>query len=136
MGIFFAPYLFAWYTLKKEYSNIARIMSFSWAFIIVVGMFTSNNEKRVMQVDQVQDIKETKVVAQESPAIEPELKEPHKLNVSRETIAAPFKRIGFEFKKGEPIRNMDNYSSAKGNNFIQTVGPADNISEIIVKFLI
>lgn len=36
IGVVMAPYIFAWVTLQKEYSNITRILSFSWLALIVL----------------------------------------------------------------------------------------------------
>lgn len=34
IGIFIMPYIFSWFTLRKGYSNLARIISFSWLIIL------------------------------------------------------------------------------------------------------
>lgn len=39
IGIFIAPLIFAWVTLKKEYSNKAKIISFSWLLLGGVAFF-------------------------------------------------------------------------------------------------
>ena len=36
IGIFLAPYIFAWFTLRSGYSAIARAVSFIWLAVIVV----------------------------------------------------------------------------------------------------
>lgn len=47
-GIFLMPYIFAWVTLQKGYSNLARIVSFSWAAMLIMvnlPIILSNNDK-------------------------------------------------------------------------------------------
>lgn len=36
LGIFIAPYIFGWFTLKQGYSKTARVVAFSWLFLVVV----------------------------------------------------------------------------------------------------
>ena len=39
IGIFIMPYVFAWFTLRKGYSNAARFISFGWPlFLVFVSM--------------------------------------------------------------------------------------------------
>lgn len=47
VGIFFMPYLFSWFTLRKGYSNRTRIFSFLWLIAIVVS--TSPSLKLLFQ---------------------------------------------------------------------------------------
>jgi len=35
IGIVFLPYIFAWFTLRPNFSNLTRIISFAWAASIV-----------------------------------------------------------------------------------------------------
>lgn len=40
LGIFFIPYIFAWFTLKQGYSSNSRVLSFGWlALTVVVWVF-------------------------------------------------------------------------------------------------
>lgn len=34
IGILFIPYIFSWFTLRKGYSNLSRILSFAWLFYL------------------------------------------------------------------------------------------------------
>lgn len=36
LGIFFMPYIFAWFTLRQGYSSQARLVSFFWLAIIIL----------------------------------------------------------------------------------------------------
>jgi len=36
LGIFFMPYIFAWFTLRDGYKVISRVVSFVWLLIVVV----------------------------------------------------------------------------------------------------
>ncbi|AXV67730.1 DUF4236 domain-containing protein (plasmid) [Pseudoalteromonas lipolytica] len=38
MGIFFLPYIFAWYTLRKGHSTISRVTSFAWLFWLIYSV--------------------------------------------------------------------------------------------------
>ena len=38
MGIFFLPYIFAWYTLRKGHSTILRVTSFAWLFWLIYSV--------------------------------------------------------------------------------------------------
>lgn len=40
VGIFFMPYIFAWFTLRDGYSVISRVMSFVWLLIVVIGLMS------------------------------------------------------------------------------------------------
>ncbi len=42
MGIFFMPYIFAWFTLRQGYSRQARIVSFFWMFMFLIPMLLKN----------------------------------------------------------------------------------------------
>ena len=42
MGIFFMPYIFAWFTLRQGYSRQARMISFFWLIILVLPTFFKN----------------------------------------------------------------------------------------------
>lgn len=35
IGIFLMPYIFAWFTLRKGYSKLARFISFGWLLLLV-----------------------------------------------------------------------------------------------------
>lgn len=35
IGIFFIPYIFSWFTLRKGHSNRSRILSFLWLFYLL-----------------------------------------------------------------------------------------------------
>src|SRR6266536_5108628 len=37
VGIFIMPYIFSWLTLRKGHSSLARILSFAWLAVFVVG---------------------------------------------------------------------------------------------------
>lgn len=41
LGIFGAPYIFAWFTLKPGYSNRERILAFLWMFIVILVLMGS-----------------------------------------------------------------------------------------------
>lgn len=36
LGIFFVPFIFAWFTLRKGHSNVARIIAFTWLGLMLV----------------------------------------------------------------------------------------------------
>ena len=36
IGIFFMPYIFAWFTLREGYSSLARFSSFGWMILIIL----------------------------------------------------------------------------------------------------
>lgn len=38
IGIFFLPYIFAWFTLREGYSTTARAVSFLWLVLVVAMM--------------------------------------------------------------------------------------------------
>ena len=40
IGIFVIPIIFAWFTLKKGYSNTARLVSFGWLLLAIVVFVT------------------------------------------------------------------------------------------------
>lgn len=42
LGIFFMPYIFAWFTLRQGYSRQARIVSFFWMLVFLIPMFLKN----------------------------------------------------------------------------------------------
>jgi hypothetical protein len=45
IGILLLPFVFAWLTLRKGYSKVARIVSLGWmALIVIVLVFSSNND--------------------------------------------------------------------------------------------
>jgi hypothetical protein len=41
VGIFFLPYIFAWFTLRKGYSTLARVVSFGWMALVVLFVISS-----------------------------------------------------------------------------------------------
>ncbi|WP_419819938.1 hypothetical protein [Acinetobacter sp.] len=52
IGIFVIPIIFAWFTLKKGYSNTVRIVSFGWLLLAIVVFVTvpqSAMEKRAFE---------------------------------------------------------------------------------------
>lgn len=40
VGIFFMPYIFAWFTLREGYTVTSRVVSFVWLLIVVVGFMS------------------------------------------------------------------------------------------------
>ncbi|HEM7307756.1 TPA: DUF4236 domain-containing protein [Acinetobacter baumannii] len=38
IGILWAPYIFAWFTLQRKYSNTERFIAFGWLIIVVIAM--------------------------------------------------------------------------------------------------
>lgn len=40
VGIFFMPYIFAWFTLRDGYTVTSRVVSFVWLLIVVVGFMS------------------------------------------------------------------------------------------------
>ena len=75
-GVVFMPYIFAWFTLRKEYSTRTRIMAFGWMAVFIIG-FLSPNTPRSDQNAQTQE---------RSPEREPEEKLP--TGISRKTFDA------------------------------------------------
>ena len=43
LGIFLAPYLFAWLTLRRGYANATRLLSFAWACTLLFAMYQGPN---------------------------------------------------------------------------------------------
>lgn len=41
LGVFVLPYIFTWFTLKKGYSNLYRIISFLWLALSIAAFLTS-----------------------------------------------------------------------------------------------
>ncbi len=37
LGVFFAPHIFCWFLLKKEYSTLSRVLGFGWMIILTIG---------------------------------------------------------------------------------------------------
>lgn len=40
IGILAFPFLFAWFTLQKKYTNIERVLAFGWLLLVVFGMIS------------------------------------------------------------------------------------------------
>ncbi|MBJ9449518.1 DUF4236 domain-containing protein [Acinetobacter pittii] len=40
IGILAFPFLFAWFTLQKKYTNIERALAFGWLLLVVFGMIS------------------------------------------------------------------------------------------------
>lgn len=57
LGIFFFPIIFAWFTLKKGYSTLAKAVSFAWLGLTLIAAFAMPNPEA-----------ETAPVAQPQPA--------------------------------------------------------------------
>ncbi|HEM7785384.1 TPA: hypothetical protein U2L20_001748 [Acinetobacter baumannii] len=56
IGIFIIPLIFAWFTLRKGYSNTARILSFGWLILAIVVYFAvpqSALEKRAFNDTEI-----------------------------------------------------------------------------------
>ncbi len=55
IGIFFVPYIFAWFLLRKGYSTLARIIGFAWmaAIIIAIAMPDKLPDKKPENSDPV-----------------------------------------------------------------------------------
>lgn len=49
IGIFLMPYFFAWFTLRKGYSTVARIVSFVWLIIMLSVMAETGTDTGVVQ---------------------------------------------------------------------------------------
>jgi hypothetical protein len=45
IGVFIAPYIFSWFTLRGGYSNRARITSFIWMFIFLAALAADPDEQ-------------------------------------------------------------------------------------------
>ena len=44
LGIFFLPFIFAWFTLRKGHTSLSKIISFGWLlFMLVAGNNSGNN---------------------------------------------------------------------------------------------
>lgn len=43
IGILLLPFLFAWFTLRKGYSKLARVLSLGWMGLLVIVVFASSN---------------------------------------------------------------------------------------------
>lgn len=48
LGIFFLPIIFSWFTLQKGYSTIAKLVSFGWLTLIIIGI---NNDPDIASGD-------------------------------------------------------------------------------------
>ena len=42
IGIFFVPYIFSWFTLRKEFTKTNRVVAFGWMFFVLFILVTSN----------------------------------------------------------------------------------------------
>lgn len=55
-GIVFLPFIFAWFTLQKGYSQTARVLSLSWmglVLIILSGSFRENLDHEIVQSNEI-----------------------------------------------------------------------------------
>lgn len=61
-GIFFLPFIFAWFTLQQGYSTVARAVSFIWLALYVLSTCADMKESdnRVRNIKAVQEQKSTK----------------------------------------------------------------------------
>lgn len=46
IGILFIPYIFSWFTLRKGYSNLARIVSMLWLCVIFISLVNTRDVAR------------------------------------------------------------------------------------------
>lgn len=46
LGILLAPYLFSWALLRNGYSTLARVVSFGWCLIVLIGVYSTHLGKR------------------------------------------------------------------------------------------
>lgn len=44
IGILFIPYIFSWFTLRKGYSNLARIVSMVWLCVVFVSLVSNTRD--------------------------------------------------------------------------------------------
>ena len=70
IGIFLLPWIFAWFLLRKGYSNTARLISFGWMLIIVIFAIAGGSGSD--EVATASSAPASSVAAAEQPAIEPE----------------------------------------------------------------
>ena len=77
LGIFFMPYIFSWFTLRKGYSTKAKAISFIWLAVLMLpimfGGKKSDTGSSSMDLKKVAD--SSSVSAAENNAPEPALKE-------------------------------------------------------------
>lgn len=45
IGILFVPYIFAWITFQRSYSNLSRVVSISWMIFLLVGINSGSNSR-------------------------------------------------------------------------------------------
>lgn len=46
VGILFLPYVFSWFTLRRGYSTAARVLSFVWLGVVLIGFFSKSINDR------------------------------------------------------------------------------------------
>lgn len=44
LGIFFFPMIFAWFTLRKGHTTLARVLSFIWLAVILINVISGDNK--------------------------------------------------------------------------------------------
>lgn len=68
VGIFIMPYIFSWVTLKKGYSNTAKVVSFVWMGILLISFNkgSSDNNRTVSSTVPVQKEEVQQVFVKES----------------------------------------------------------------------
>jgi len=44
LGIFFMPYIFSWFTLRKGYTTKAKVISFGWLFVLLLPIMFGGNK--------------------------------------------------------------------------------------------
>ncbi|MGI2174010.1 hypothetical protein [Shewanella ulleungensis] len=56
IGVFIAPYIFAWFTLRKGSSTKSKVISFSWLFVFVMANILFPNKNKDDLTNKVQPI--------------------------------------------------------------------------------
>ncbi|MCB0377856.1 MAG: hypothetical protein KDD33_05125 [Bdellovibrionales bacterium] len=93
IGIFFLPYLFSWFTLRKGHTTKAKVLSFGWLALLLAANIYAPNDGQNIQVQQQEDIQvEEPQSADENAQTEAQAPE---LKAKRNIASAP---------KAQPIR--------------------------------
>ncbi|ENU88517.1 hypothetical protein F972_02081 [Acinetobacter sp. CIP 102529] len=76
IGIFVIPIIFAWFTLKKGYSNTARLVSFGWLLLgVLVFVMLPTPDQPLVQNKPEQTVTEVKPKDEKAADVEPKPEE-------------------------------------------------------------
>lgn len=109
IGIFLLPWIFAWFLLRRGYSNVARLVSFGWMLVIVllaIGGGSSSNQTTTANSTSAAPVAATtgKRVAGKSPRGTP----------IAETALAPEATTGLTGPQKNAVRSAKQYLRMTG----------------------